>query len=141
MPEPSQNKLVKEKFQKKVTDPYGKCEPVNIKPRAKRHRAGALRPYAAQPCSVCQSKGYLILRCLHPGPASFLSLPTGIPQSPGRHLWRQRHPQKGTTQGDLFLPRLSFWGGPDQSHRLGGSLQTAKNIHLHCFSTDSWDSH
>lgn len=81
MHEPSQNKLVKKKFQKKVTDPYGKCEPVNIKPWAKRHCAGALRPYAAQPCVVCQSKEYLILQLQHPGPASFLSLPTGIPQS------------------------------------------------------------
>lgn len=88
MPEPSQNKLVKKKFQKKVTDPYSKCESVNIKPWAKRHRAGALRPYTAQPCIVCHSKEYLILQFPHPGPASFLSIAMGIPQSLGGHLWR-----------------------------------------------------
>lgn len=56
MPELSQNKLVKKKFQKKVTDPYGKCEPANIKPWAKQHGEGALGPYAARPHAVCPPK-------------------------------------------------------------------------------------
>lgn len=87
MPEPSQNKLVKRKFQTKVTDPYSKCEPVDIKPWAKQHHAGASWPYAAQPCVVCQYKEYLILQPPQPGPASFLLPLTGIPQFPGRNLW------------------------------------------------------
>jgi len=45
MPEPSQNKLVKKKFQKKVTDPYGKCEAANIKPWAEQRWEGALGPH------------------------------------------------------------------------------------------------
>lgn len=83
MPEPSQNKLVKKKFQTKVTDPCSKCEPVNIKPWDKLHRAGTLQPYTAWPHIVCPSEEYLILQLPHPGPASFLSLPMGIPT-----LWR-----------------------------------------------------
>lgn len=45
MPEQSQNKLVKKKFQKKVTDPYGKCEAANIKPWAEQRWEGALGPH------------------------------------------------------------------------------------------------
>lgn len=121
MPEPSQNKLVKKKFQKKVTDPYGKCEPANIKPWAKQHGEGALGPYAAQPHAVCQPKEDSIPQFPRPGPASFLSLPVGIPLAPRRHPWRDQHLQKGTKWGQLFVLGLPCWGGLNESCRLGGS--------------------
>lgn len=110
MPEPSQNKLVKKKFQKKVTDPYGKCEPANIKPWAKQHGEGALGPYAAQPHAVCQPKEDSIPQFPRPGPASFLSLPVGIPLAPRRHPWRDQHLGDRHKVGTTFRPGTSMLG-------------------------------
>lgn len=103
MPEHSQKQLVKKKSQKKVTDPYSKCEPVNIKLGAKRYWVGALQPYAAQPCVVCQSKEYVILQ-----PHTQV-LPAFCP-SP----WPSRSPQEGT-YGGSSISKMVQCGEPFSS--------------------------
>lgn len=92
MPEPSQKQLVKKKSQKKVRDPYSKCERVNIKLGAKRHWVGALQPYAAQPRAVCQSEEYVILQ------SHTQVLPAFCP-SP----WPSHSPQEGTYGGSSIF--------------------------------------